>query len=918
VVDLAVRLAEQAPPGEIVASARAARRLARRGAGALGVVAAAPRLRVADDSATLQAAPIRAATDTPFVGRIDELSTLDAELQGARRGTGRIVCITGDPGIGKSRLVARLLAGMPPTHVNAVAGLCQSVGRHAPLLPLRGLLLDLIGAGDTTDGGRISKALDRVLDRLGVAHPPFRAALHHLLGVGGPDEALIALGPAAVRARSFAALHELIARLGRQRPTVIVIEDLHWIDATSDAFLASLVERLRSMRVLLVVTRRPGTDPAWMTGAGVTRIVLGPLTASEGAQLVRAIWTRGVRSESLAHALFARSGGNPFFLEELTQVAMQEGTQTEVPLDVETVIATRIDQLSAPAKRALQAAAVIGSEVPRALLRPLMREPDAVYAGALAELAAADFLRESTGAGEPTLAFKHVLTREVAYGSMIARERRRFHADVAAVLRDRFPELAAARPEMLAQHAAAAGAHADAAEAWARAGERAAARSAFTEAHGHVRLGLALVDRIADLDLRKRLLIRLQLTLGQVLSMLRGFTDAEGAQALEAARALCDEIDDPAEVGRVLRTLWPVYFARARYPVVLEIGEALRRNGARAGELEQVSTAHAALGATRFFMGEFAAAARLLEDGVRDAAAAGRIRAGTARGYDFMVFCESYLARARWVLGAPASALAGGARAVAIAEAANAPWLKVQALYFSGVVHQYRRDPIRAQEFATRLLAVAEENEFRYWILLGRLLQGWCRERDGRGGGIPVIRAAIGDLERMGTVIGRAYFLCHLAECQLEAGDIDGAEAAIDRAFAASTQTGEGQWEPEQHRLRGEILMRRAAPVGDRAGARLRAAALASFRAARTRARELGAPALELRALLSLHAGDPAGASGRGACKAIAALLPRFDGDGAAADMAAAARIVRQGDRPADGGIRRNSAGTGRTRRASR
>lgn len=827
VVPGAVALAARAPRGVILTSATVA--AGARDAALLvafdGDDVAAPRTyRVEDRSADLPdvPGPARPLSRHRLVGRVAELRTLRMGYDDVQRGKGRLVVVMGEAGIGKSRLVAEFLASLPPTHVNILASGCQSYGQSTPLLPLRSLLLSLMRVGEGTKRAPLALALDRLLARIAIVSETSREALRHLLGVADPAAAPVS--PAVLRMRMFGALHDVIAQLCRRRTTILVIEDLHWMDATSQAFLATLAERAVALRLLLVATQRPGSRQAWIDALSVTRITLGPLSPQEGTRIAAAMWSQAGAARAMPAALVTRSGGNPFFLEELVKAALEPGAARAIPDSVQAVVATRVDQLPAAAKRLLQAAAAIGGDVALELLRPLAGNDDIAFEAMLGALADGEFLLVSPDAVDPTVVFKHALLRDVAYQSMITRERQRLHATIANTLEAHFAQRVESQPELIAHHRAAAGEALAAIVAWDRAAELAVARSAFTEALSHLRQALDGLAGVADPQLHKRWELRLHATLGTTLTVLRGFTDPEGEAALEVARRLCAEVSDVAEVSRVLRHLWPVHFARARYALAIELSEALLRNATAANDDGHICSAYAGLGATAFFRGELATARSRLEAAVMHG-----LRKGGVRSMDFLVFAQSYLGRTLWLLGEPDAAIAACAQAERTAMASRHPWLLVQALYFSGLVRQYGGDTAGTAALAERMHGIATENEFRYWILLGEMLRAWSASSSGDAGGIGRIEVTLDGLSRMGTNIGRPYFLGLLADARQRHGRTEAALQALDEAVAVAEGTGERNWLAEHHRLRGDLLAQRAAEA-DRAGrAKLRGVARESL-----------------------------------------------------------------------------------------
>jgi predicted ATPase len=348
--------------------------------------------------------------------------------------------------------------------------------------------------------------------------------LCQLLDLPVAPECLARLSPQARQFRTFALLRHLVLHAAQRQPLVLVVENLHWSDATSAAWLTSLVERLTGATILLLGTYRPGYQPPWGAHSVATQVALPPLRARDSRTVVQAVLGAVTLPEARLRAMVAHAGGNPFFLEELAWHAVgqaQPDTPGALPETVHAVLAARLDRLPPAAKRLLQVAAVIGTEVSVPLLHAIAEQPEERLQQSLADLQAAEFLYETHLFPNPVYTFKHALTHEVAYQSLLHSTRQQFHQHIAQMLETRFPTTVETQPAVLAHHYTEAACHAQAIPYWQRAGQKAIEHSSFVEAVTLLSKGVAGVEAWPDTTARARYELPLQITLGKVMMLTR-------------------------------------------------------------------------------------------------------------------------------------------------------------------------------------------------------------------------------------------------------------------------------------------------------------------------------------------------------------------------------------------------------------
>ncbi|HET6369272.1 MAG TPA: AAA family ATPase [Pseudomonadales bacterium] len=499
-----------------------------------------------------------------FVGRERELATLGDALAQVAAGHGQAVGVVGEPGAGKSRLALELRRTLADRGVTLLEGRCLSYGGAIPYVPVLDLVRAACGIGDTDTPEQVTARVDAALAALGLGARDRAGYLLHLLGIKDPESRLAALSAEQIMAQTFDTLRELLLAMGRRGPVVILVEDLHWVDRTSEAFLASLVERLSGAAILLLATYRPGYRPPWLDRSYATQIALRPLGPQESLALVSGLLPEVAGADPIARLILDKAEGNPFFLEELARVVGDHRAGSgglEVPDTVHGVLTARIDRLAEVPKRVLQTGSVLGREFSLRLLQAVEEESGARDLGPhMAELSRLEFLYERTEGGEPVYVFKHALTQDVARATLVAPRRRALHRRAAEALEAMYPERGRELAPLLAYHY-------EEAEAWGQAFQHAlvaaeSARQAFANQEALVRFDQALAaagragregpDTLTVLEAR-----------AQVHALLGDFERARAD--LERALAQAEARQDPAARGRVLGALGALWGGHRDY-----------------------------------------------------------------------------------------------------------------------------------------------------------------------------------------------------------------------------------------------------------------------------------------------------------------------------------------------------------------
>jgi class 3 adenylate cyclase len=472
-------------------------------------------------------APQRSALETRlgyvlsrFVGRSRELQALHELLAQVERGQGQVVGLVAEPGMGKSRLLHEFLHSLSEKEVTYFAGHCLSYGSMMPYLPVLDMLRHHCGIAETDSPEAVVEKVRRRLHEIGLSTDEGMAYLWQFLGVPESTTHLAALRSETIKARTIDMLCQMSLKRSKQQPVIIVVEDLHWIDQSSEDFFMALVESLASSAVLLLATYRPGYQPPWMGKSYITQITLPRLTPADSLTVVHSIWQQDTLPQSLARTILEKADGNPLFLEELTRVIVAQGglrPDTAVPDTLQGILMARLDRLPDTAKRLLQTAAILGRTFSASLLHAIWDEPADLAAG-LRELKRLEFLYEEHVAVESLYVFKHALTQEVAYDSLLTSRRRRLHAAAARALEQFYVTRLEDAYDRLAYHYSKAEDAEKAVDYLTRFAEKAAREHAHVEAILALQGALAHGERLPADRERERLLLDLHLRLALSLS----------------------------------------------------------------------------------------------------------------------------------------------------------------------------------------------------------------------------------------------------------------------------------------------------------------------------------------------------------------------------------------------------------------
>ena len=815
----------------------------------------------------LQAAATRGLTR--FVGRDGEIETLRQALEHARASHGQVVAVVGEPGVGKSRLFYEFTHSHRTIDWLIVESGSVSYGKATPYLPLIDLLKAYFKIQDRDNQREIR---EKVTGKLLTLDETLKSTLPALLTLLDPstgsgqampldDAAWQGLDPAERRRRTLEAVKRILLRESQVQPLLVVFEDLHWIDSETQAFLDSLIESVPTARFLLLVNYRPEYRHGWGSKTYYSQIRIDPLPPESAMEVLGALLGDDRALLPLKDLLIARTEGTPFFLEEsvrtlveMNVVAGERGNYRlakpiegiQVPASVQAVLAARIDRLTLEAKQLLQCASVIGKDFPFALLQGVAELSEENLRRELGHLQAAEFIYETRLFPDLEYTFKHALTHEVAYGSLLQERRRALHARIVEAVEKLYSDRFTEHIERLAHHALSGELWDKAVEYFHQAGKKAAARSANGEAVMYFEHALAVIKHLPDSNQSIEKAIDIRVDLGPALIATNGLSAPEVKDNYTRARVLCDRLGETPQRFPVLWGLARTHDVRGELRVGAELGGELLRLAQKVQDPALLLEAHHELWANLSALGELTTARLHVEQGFRlYDPQKHRQHAFLYGGHDPGVCCAFHAADLLWQLGYPDQALQKSRESVRIArELAHSSTLSF-ALSFAAWFHQFRGDRQAVKAHVEEHIALATEHGSFAGRANTEFLRGWllAEEGDAEAGINQMSKNLVN--QQGGRVSPKfAHSAVLMAEALGKSARTSEAINVLTEAIATSQRGGGRYYDTELHRVKGELLVTQAIPDEQQAEG--------CFRRAVEVARGQSAKSLELRAAMSL------------------------------------------------------------------
>ncbi len=791
-----------------------------------------------------------------FVGRGNEIDLMVRVLDGARDGHGQVVAAVAEAGLGKSRLLHEFKA-LAQDGCLLLEAFCVPHGKASAYLPIIELLKNYFRiTGDDPEPLRREKITGKV-SALDPALQEAQPYLLNVLGLPQPDDSIALMHPQIRRTRTHEAIKRILLRESLNQPLIIIFEDLHWIDGETQAWLNLLVDSIANARVLLLVSYRPEYRHEWNAKSHYLQLRLDPLSANGAREMLDALAGKDRKLEPLKRFIVEKAEGNPLFVEEMLHALDERGllvrdgtatlagqlTEIKVPTTVQGILASRIDRLPSEEKDLLQTLAVIGRQLPLDLVRKVVAEPDDELERMLSDLKVAEFIYEQPSFPNIEYSFKHALTQEVAYGSLLAERRAALHEKIGDAIEAMFAGGPDDHLTDLAHHYRSSHNGDKAIKYLELLGLQLLRRSAYAEALGSLNDALERLKKPPATLERKRKAVDVGLAICVALTANKGYAGREVQELAVWLRELSREFQDPKLSFKVLFLSWQCYTNGADFEHARETGEQLMHLAESNQMPAWAYQANFALGLSLFWSGQLGSSRAHLERVLTLYSSSGRRRRGGAQ--DQGVMSLSYLGWLSWILGYPDRAVVEADRAVQLANEISQPFSLAVALLYSSVLRQFRREPERALELAQETMLVSSEHGFPVYEALGTIWCGWALVEVGQvSEGIARMLEASAQWKAIGQRVAATQLTGLLAQAYLRAGDFGQALRLIDRALTAADSTGEHFLEPELYRIQGEAILRE--PGFSAAGAQ------ASFEKAIEIAHKQQAMSHELRATLNL------------------------------------------------------------------
>ncbi len=756
---------------------------------------------------------------TPMIGRASELSLLLNRWQSAKNGEGQVVLLSGEPGIGKSRLTQAFRERLSEEPHMRLSYHCSPYHTNSALHPV---IDQLRRAADIQANELADNSLSKLEELLGRKTDivPLIASLCAIpIGERYPP---LNLSPMAQRARTLEALLSQLESHAEIQPVIMLVEDAHWIDPTTAELIDQTIERIRHLPVFLLVTFRPELDPPWAARSHTTTLALNRLVRDQGMEIIDGLNGGKLLPTEVKEQILIKTDGIPLFVEELTKVVLESGLLKDIgncsktagelpplaiPATLHDSLMARLDRL-APVKEVAQIGAVMGREFSHTLVAAVSPLGEDELQDALDQLVAAELVFQRGTPPEVTFVFKHALVQDAAYQSLLKSKRQQLHARIAQELEENFPVTVESEPELLARHLSQGGQTENAVKYWHMAGQLALAKSGTAEAIAHLQSGLDVLTQMDDDEQIRLLELDIQLTLAGALAAAKGHGTQDTKRSYARAIELSRELRQPQALYPALDGLMTFHFSRAEFIEAIQLGEEFLGLAEANDDDAAKVVAHMNLGIFRLSHGELETAQHQLQSALALYDPERHASLKTIYSYDPKVLCLGYLAWVQLSLGKSDRALQTSRDSVTRAEEISHPLSLGFALHRSITVHQLRRDISSVENAATTMQALACEQGFVTYSISARLYQGWALvQRNSIDDGIPLLCDSLDALRAIKDEDFFPHTISLVAEALAKRGEYEGALELLQEALHRVENNKENWFEAEVHRLIGEVTV---------------------------------------------------------------------------------------------------------------
>jgi class 3 adenylate cyclase/predicted ATPase len=802
---------------------------------------------------------------TALVGREEELELLLRRWSRAKIGEGQVVLLSGEAGIGKSRLTAALLERLSHEALTRLRYFCSPQHTDSAFYPIVGQMERAAGMAHNDKPQTKLDKLDAVLAQTSTSTEDVSLFAEMLALPNDGRYPALDFAPQQRRQKTLEALTSQLSGLARLQPVLMIFEDAHWVDPTSLEAFGRVVDRIKTLPVLLMVTFRPEFDAPWVGQSHVASLTLNRLGEREATAIIARLAGNTALPADMIVEIVERTDGIPLFVEEMTKAVLEaesEGAARHtvaavpssalaVPASLHASLMARLDRLG-PAKEVAQIGSAIGREFSHALLAAVVHKPEAVLGSALERLIAAGLLFRQGVPPHANYLFKHALVQDAAYGTLLREPRRALHARIADTLESQFAEIAENQPELLARHCTEAGLVEKAAGLWGKAGQRSLERSALVEAVAQISRALGQTASLPATRERRRERIRLQVAIITPLVHVKGYAAPETKEAAERARLLIEQAEaigespeDPLLLFSVLYGFWVANYVAFNGEVVRELAAQFLALAQKQGATVPLMIGHRLMGQSLLCTGDVAQGREQYDQAMALYDPSRHRPLATRFGQDVGVAILCYRSLALWLLGYPQAAGRDIDQALKDAREIGHAATLMYAIAHAQLIHIHCRNYATANALSDELVALADEKGAPIWKAFGIMNQGLLLALIGKArDAIEKITSGLAAFRSTGSTLWMPLYLPHLARSYAECGEREHAQRCIGEAMLVVETTKEKWCESEVYRIAGDVELMSQKP--DRAKAQVH------FDRALTISRAQQSKSLELRASTSM------------------------------------------------------------------
>jgi class 3 adenylate cyclase/predicted ATPase len=761
---------------------------------------------------------------TPLVGREQEIGILLERWNQVKAGHGHVVLLTGDAGIGKSRLVQVLkdhVANEPHGRWECRSG---EYAQNTALFPLVDLFQRILGFESHEPPSAKLEKLEQALSQYRLPLEESVPLFAPLLALSVPEHRypLLSLSPQRQRQKTLEAIVTILLELAERQPLLFILEDLHWTDPTTLELLNLVIEQTPTASLFILLTCRPTFQPTWSHRSYLSEVTVNRLSQPQVEQIVTRMTNGKTFPQEVLQQIIAKTDGVPLFVEEMTKAILESGQLTvanghyelvgslstlTIPATLQDSLMARLDRL-VTAKGVAQMGATIGRQFAYDLLQAVSQLDASTLQQELGRLVEAEIVYQRGLPLQAIYTFKHALIQDAAYECLLRSTRQQYHQRIAQVLEAQFIEVAQAQPELLAHHYTEAGLIEQAVGYWQKAGQSAVQRSAHVEAISHLTKGLEFLKTLPETSERTQREVDIHIALAASLSATKGHAAPEVGQTYRRAQHLCAHLADPSQLFAVLRGLWHYSNVRAELQMAHERGEQLLILAQQECDASMLCSAHRALGSTLLSLGVVAEAQTHFAQGIAFYDPQQHRASAFRYGEDAGVICHSYTAWTLWALGYADQGRTQMDEAVTVAQHVAHPNSLSFALVSAAMFHQYRREACGTQERVEAAISLAKAQGSAPWMAHGAILRGWALAHQGQAQeGIEQLQQGVIAYSATGAELFRPYWLALLAEAQGTLGEPETGLTVLMEALTVVDKTGVRWYESELYRLQGALLL---------------------------------------------------------------------------------------------------------------